>query len=131
MKFRSLKSGTEGSKLSTGVFILWFISHKGTPTSTLSKHSLRVLLLGNQVFSADSTTITLIPISTKELVHEGRGSPRPPYKDVVAAPHQVGGSMTCRRATNALRGRHTKSSLWFTQEPITRHSTLLVHSLKS
>ena len=59
----------------------------------------------------------MIPGSTKELLHKGWGSPRPPHKDVVAAPHQVGGSMTCRQATNAPRGRHTEIFLWFTLEP--------------
>jgi hypothetical protein len=33
-------------------------------------------------------------VSTKELLHERRGSPRPPHKAVVTAPHQAGGSMT-------------------------------------
>jgi hypothetical protein len=32
--------------------------------------------------------------STKELLHLGRGSPRPPAQSVLAAPHQAGGSMT-------------------------------------
>ena len=41
------------------------------------------MLLGNQVSSGGHrvTTVTLIPGSTKELVHKGRGSPRPPHKD--------------------------------------------------
>ena len=49
---------------------------------------------GNQISSMNTITVTLIPLSTKELAHKGRGSPRPPYKVVVAAPHQAGGSMT-------------------------------------
>ena len=57
------------------------VSHKGTPTSTLLKHSQRVLLLGNQVSSENTeSTVTLILGSTKELLHQGRGSPRPPHK---------------------------------------------------
>ena len=41
------------------------VCHKGTPTSTLLKHSLRVSLPGNQVSSVNTITVTLIPISTK------------------------------------------------------------------
>jgi hypothetical protein len=59
----------------------------------------------------------LIPGSTKELLHKGWGSPRPPHKVVVAAPHQVGGSMTCQRAFKAPRCRRTEIFFWFTQEP--------------
>ena len=81
------------------------------------KHSLRVLLLGNQVSSADSTTVTLIPFFTKESLHKEWGSPRPPHKVVVTAPPQVGGSMTYQRATNAPRGRRTEIQVWFTLEP--------------
>ena len=103
--------------LDAGVYPVVRFSHKGTPTSMLLKHSLRVSLLGNQVSSADSTTVTLIPISTKELLHKGWGSPRPLHKVVVAASHQVGGSMTCRRATNAPRGQRTEIFFWFTKEP--------------
>ena len=40
-----------------------------------------------------------------------------------AAPHQVGGSLTCRRATNALRGRRTGIQEWFTLEPMHKAST--------
>ena len=40
------------------------------------------------------TMVILIPLSTKELLHEGWGSPRPPHKDVDAAPHQAEGSLT-------------------------------------
>src|SRR6185503_20575021 len=93
------------------------VSHKGTPTSTLLKHSLRVLLLGNQISSADSTMVTLIPISTKELLHKGWGSPRPPHKVVHAASHQVGGSLTLPASLKAPRGRDTKISCWFPKEP--------------
>ena len=59
------------------------------------------------------TTVTLIPISTKELHQEGWESLRLPHKDVDAAPHQIGGSLTCRQATNAPRGRRTEIQ-WFT-----------------
>ena len=85
----------------------------------LLKHSLRVSLLDNQVSSVDNTTVTLVPISTKELLHKGWGSPRPPHKVVITAPHQVGRSMTCRRASNAPRGRRTESSFG----SIKNHST--------
>ena len=111
------KRGRRKRTLDAGVYPVVRFSHKGTPISMLLKHSLRVSLLGNQVSSADSTTVTLILISTKELHHKGWGSPRPPYKDVVATPHQVGGSMTCRRVTNAPMCRRTEIFFWFTQEP--------------
>ena len=39
--------------------------------------------------------VTLIPFSTKELLHEGWGSPCPLHKAVNAAPYQAGGSTTC------------------------------------
>ena len=91
------------------------VSHKGTPTSTLLKHSLRVLLLGNKVPSADSTMVTLILISTKELLHKGWGSPRPPHKVVHAAPHQVGGSLTLPASHQCSKGA-------------AHRDTMLVHS---
>ena len=47
-------------------------------SSTQSKVSLP----GNQVSSVNTITVTLIPLSTKELAHEGWGSPRPPHKVV-------------------------------------------------
>ena len=56
------------------------VSHKGTPTSMLLKHSQRVLLLGHQVSPMNTIMVTLAPGSTKELLHQGRGSPHPPYK---------------------------------------------------
>ena len=40
------------------------------------------------------TSVMLASGSTKELLHEEWGSPRPPHKYVDAAPHQVGGSLT-------------------------------------
>ena len=117
-EMRKLKGGMRENKL------LWHedlsrgsVSHKGTPTSTLLKHSLRVLLLGNQVSSVDKITVTLIPISTKELLHKGWGSPRPPHKVVHTAPHQVGGLLTLPASLKAPRGRRTEIFLWFTLEP--------------
>ena len=78
------------------------VSHKGTPTSILLKHSQRVSLPGNQVSSVNTITVTLIPIFTKGDCPQRRGL-RPPHNVVDAAPHQAGGSLTCRRATNAPR----------------------------
>ena len=58
------------------------------------------------------STVTLIPISTKELHQEGWGSPRPPHKDVIAAPHQAGGSMTLPAShQDSKDGRHTEYKL--------------------
>ena len=132
MKCGSLKRGIRESKFSTRVFIHGSVSHKGTPTSTLLKHSLRVLLLGNQVSSADSTTFTLIPISTKKLVHKGRGSPRPPYKNVITAPHpsrrvdDVPASHQCSKGP-----AHRNLLLVHSRTRAQRHKALLVHSLRS
>jgi hypothetical protein len=49
---------------------------------------------GNQVSSVNTITVTLIPLSTKELAHKGREFPRPLHKVVDTAPHQAGGSLT-------------------------------------
>ena len=40
--------------------------------------------------------------SLREIAHKGRGL-RPPHNVVDAAPHQAGGSLTCRRATKTPR----------------------------
>ena len=50
----------------------------------------------------NTITVTLIPIFTKGDCPRRRGL-RPPHNVVDAAPHQVGGSLTCRRATKAPR----------------------------
>ena len=71
---RKRKEGMRGSKLSTRGFLSrGSVSHEGILTSTLLKQSQRVLLFGNQVSSVDTTTVTLIPFSTKELAHAGWG----------------------------------------------------------
>ena len=80
----------------------------------LLKHSQRVLLLGNQVSSVNTITVTLALGSTKELHQEGWGSPRPPHKDVVAAPHQAGGSMTLPAShEDSKDGQLTEYMWWF------------------
>ena len=99
---RKLKGAMRGSKLSTRRFIPWFGLPQRRPTSTLLKHSRRVSLPGNQVSSLNTITVTLIPIFTKGDCSRRRGL-RPPHNVVDAAPHQAGGSWTCRRATNAPR----------------------------
>ena len=53
--------------------------------------------------SCQITMVTLASGSTKELLHEGWGSPCPPHKVFVAAPNQAGGLMTCQRATKTRR----------------------------
>jgi hypothetical protein len=69
-------------------------------------------------------------ISTNELLHEGRGSPYPPHKTLVAAPQQAGASMTCQRGTKTLRGQHTKIQLVVHSRTNTQDSNaLLSHSL--
>ena len=85
--------------------------HKGAPTSTLLKHSRRVSLSGNQVSSVNTITVTLIPIFTKGDCPRRRGL-RPPHKVVDVVPHQAGGSLSCKRATNApRRPAHRSTSL--------------------
>ena len=79
-------------------------------------HSQRVSLPGNQVSSVNTITVTLIQFSTKGACPRRMGL-RLPHNIVDAAPHQAGGSLTCRRATNAPRGRRTKIQVWFTLEP--------------
>jgi len=59
--------------------------------------ALYLVLLGNQVSSrilldlpqrlCQVTAVTLIPLSTKELLHEVWGLPCPLHKAVVASPH--------------------------------------------
>jgi hypothetical protein len=66
--------------------------------------------------------VTSMGISTKELLHEGRGSPHPPHKAVVAAPHQAEGSMTCQRATKTPRGGIPRYNLWFTGSLKNQHT---------
>jgi len=67
-------------------------------------------------------------ISTKELLQEGRGSPRPPHKVIDVAPHQARGSKTCRQATKAPRRRHTSCTTVVHYETLSqgRHT---LHSL--
>ena len=126
-----IRAGYEEANSRRGCLSRGSVSHKDTPTSTLLKHSLRVSLLGNQVSSADSTTVTLIPDSTKEFLHKRWECPRPPHKVVVAAPHQVGGLMTCRRASNAPRGRRTESSFGSQENHNTRAQDLAFTLTKS
>ena len=77
-------------------------------------------------------TVTLASGSTKELLHQGRGSLQPRTKLVDAALHQAGWSWTCRRVTKTPRmAGSPRSSYWLTQEPATRYNTLLLHSLMS
>ena len=128
---RKCKGGMRGSKLSTQRFILWLVSHKGTPKSMLSKHSRRVSLHSNQLSSVNTITVTLIPFSTKELHQEGWGYPCPPHKVVDAAPHQVGGSMTCRRAFKAPRCRRTKIFFGSQENHSTKAQGLAISLTKS
>ena len=129
-KMRKLKERDERKQtLDARIYPVVRIATKAPPTSTLLKYSRRVSLLGNQVSSVNTIMVTLIPISTKGDCPRRRGL-RPPHNVVDAAPHQAGGSLTCRRATNAPRDRRTEIQVWFTLEPATRITTLLVHSLK-
>ena len=112
---RKLKERDERKRtLNTRIYpVVWFAT-KAPPTSTLLKHSRRVSLPGNQVSSVNTIMVTLIPIFTKGDCLRRRGL-NPPHNVVDAAPHQAGGSLTCRRATKTPR------------RPAHR-DTLLVHS---
>jgi hypothetical protein len=70
----------------------------------------------------NTITVTLISISTKGDCPRRRGL-RPTHNVIDAAPHQAGGSLTCRRATNAPRGRRTVIQEWFTLEPMHKAAT--------
>src|SRR6185312_8486880 len=111
MKYGSLKEGLEETNSRHEDLSRGSDFHKGAPTSTLLKHSRRVSLPGNQVSSVNIITVTLIPIFTKGDCPRRRGL-CPPHKVVDTAPHQAGGSLTCRRATNApRRPAHRDTSL--------------------
>ena len=129
---RKLKKGMRESKL------LWHedlfrgsVSHKGTPTSTLLKHSQRVLLLGNQVSSKDTkSTVTLIPGSTKELLHQGRGSTRPSYKACWRCSTPSRRVVDVAGESPRLQGwpAHRVQAWAALNHSTQRHTTLLTHS---
>ena len=55
---------------------------------------------------------TLTPGSTKEFLHKEYGSPHPRHKDVDAAPHQAGGSLSLSAShQDSKDGRHTEYKL--------------------
>ena len=126
-EIRKHKGGMRGSKLLTRGFIPWFgltLSHPYIQVVEAlnqeyrflaTKHLPGLFLCRHQGLQV--TTVTLGLGSTMELLHEGWESLHPPHKDVDTAPHQAGGSLTCRRATNAPRGRRTEIQYWFTLEP--------------
>ena len=131
-EMRKLKGGMRGSKLSTRGFISWF----GLPQRRSYIHVVEALTKsiasGNQVSSVNTITVTLIPLSTKELLHKGLGSPRPPHNLVDAAPHQTGGSKTCRQATKTPRRlTHKDTSVVHSKTSSQGSNTLLTHSLRS
>ena len=87
IKCKNIKSGIGGSKLSTRVFISWF----GQPQRHTYIHVVEALTK-SIAFRQSShsrghrvTMVTLIPISTKELLHKGWGSPCALHKIVHAA----------------------------------------------
>src|SRR6185312_16245602 len=102
MKYGSLKGGMRGSELSTQEFIPWFRLPQRRPYVHVVEALTKSIASGNQVSSVNTITVTLIPIFTKGDCPRRRGL-RPPHTVVDAAPHQAGGSLTCRRATKAPR----------------------------
>ena len=58
------------------------------------------------------TTVTLAPGSTRELLHEGWGSPCSPHKDVDATPLQDGGPLVLPAShQDSKDGQHTEYKL--------------------
>ena len=114
MNCGSLKNGIGGANSRRGCLSRGSVSHKGTPTSTLSKHSQRVLLHGNQVSFTNTITVTLIPLSTKELHQEKWGLHVPRTKLLTPLHTKSEGRWRCRRANKAPRGRRTEFFFWFT-----------------
>ena len=101
-KMRKLKGGMRGNKFSTRRFISWFGLLQRCPYIHVVEALTKSVASGNQVSSVNTITVTLIPILTMGDCPRRRGL-HPPHKVVDAAPHQVGGSLTCRRATKAPR----------------------------
>ena len=82
--------------------------------------------------SLQVTTVTLAPGSTKEHLNGGWASPRPPHKDVDAAPHQYGGSLTLPVSHQDSKGKsHIVQVLVHSRTTTQGSNTLLSHSLKS
>jgi hypothetical protein len=68
--------------------------------------------------------------STKELLHQGRGSPRPPPTKCLATPHQAGGSKTFADEPLSPQGfRHTLYNLIHSR--ITSQGRHTLHLLSS
>ena len=103
MKCGSLKRGMRGSELSIRGFIPWFGLPQRRPYVHVVEALTKSIASDNQVSSVNTITVTLIPIFTKGDCPRRRGL-RPPHNVVDAAPHQAGGSLTCRRATNCSKG---------------------------
>ena len=84
---RKLKEGMRGSKLSTRRFIPWFgLPQRRCPYIHVVEALTKSIASGNQVSSSNTITVTLIPLSTKELAHKRRKSPLPLHKVVGATP---------------------------------------------
>ena len=102
-EMQKYKERMRGSKLSTWRIIPWFGLPQRRPYIHVVEALTKSIASGNQISSVNTITVTLIPIFTKKLLHKWWGSPRPPHKIVHTAPHQVGGSLTCRRVTKTPR----------------------------
>jgi len=78
---RKLKRRDERKQtLDTRGFIPWFGLPQRRPYIHVVEAITKSIASGNQVYSVNTITVTLILLSTKELAHKGRGSPHPPYK---------------------------------------------------
>ena len=99
------------SELSTRGYIPWFGLPQRRPYVHIVEALTKSIASGNQVSSMNTISGTLIPIFTKADFQRRRGL-CPPHNIVDAAPHQAGGSLTCRRATKApRRPAHRDTSL--------------------
>ena len=111
MKCGRLKRGMRGSELSTRGFVPWFRLPQRRPYVCVVEALTKSIASRQSVSSVNTITVTLIPIFTKGDCPRRRGL-RPPHNVVDATPHQAGGSLTCRRATNApRRPAHRDTSL--------------------
>jgi hypothetical protein len=85
---------------------------------------------GSPLRHSPSSLCHLDAASTKELLHLGRGSPRPPAQSVLATPHQAGGSRTI--AGEPLRPQGFRRTLYnLIHSRITSQGRHTLHSLSS
>ena len=119
MKCGSLKRRDERKQnLDTGIYPVVRIATKvfQYPRCWSTHEECRFPVIKSLPWTQSRSSWSRFPL--RSLPTKERGSPRQPYKVVVTAPHQAGGSMACRRATKC------------SKEP-THRNACLVHSKTS